>query len=157
MRPVADIDRGFRRVLRALRQYQRGPNVTVGIQGTEASAPREFGQTNVKLAAVHEFGSRDGRIPQRSFIRATVDRERGLIHTLLQRAAHDAAATGNAARGLGVVGEKVQAKMVQTIDQSIGLKPLTRAGIRSKKKPGTKPLIDTGQLKGAISWKVHGA
>ena len=36
----------------------------------------DSGMTNAKLAAVHEFGSRDGRIPERSFFRLTYE-ERG--------------------------------------------------------------------------------
>lgn len=155
---IEDVDRGFRRMMQNLALYlRRPPFVTVGIQGREARYKRDFGQSNVTLAAVHEFGSRDGKIPQRSFIRSTVDRERGMILRMLERAVKDAARSGDAYRGLGIVGEKVKAEMVRTIDQSIGLKPLTKAGIRSKKRPSTKPLIDTGQLKGAITWKVHNA
>jgi len=34
----------------------------------------DSGMTNAKLAAVHEFGSRDGRIPERSFLRLTAEK-----------------------------------------------------------------------------------
>lgn len=151
---VTDKDRGYRKLKRELRKHRKGPYAQVGIQGTEAAQSRGFNQTNVTLAAVHEFGSKDGRIPQRSFIRATIDRERALLERLLRRYALGVPAGESLARGLGIVGERARAEMVRTIDNSIGLKPLTKAGIRSKRKPGTKPLIDLGILKGSITSKV---
>ena len=152
---VKDTDRGFNRMWRTFRAHRGGPHARVGIQGTDASEPHGFGQTNLTIAAVHEFGAKNGRPPQRSFIRATIDRERSQLTRLLRREARAMAFDGDWRRHLGIVGAKARAEMVRTIDQSIGLKPLTPAGIRSKQVPSTQPLIDTGQLKGAISWEVR--
>lgn len=152
---VKDVDRGYKAFQRNMVRFIRKPNVTVGIQATEAAQTRGFGETNVTIAAVHEFGSRDGRIPQRSFIRASVDRERALLNRMLDTAVRRIAESGDARRHLGLVGERARAEMVRTIDNSIGLAPLTPAGIRSKVRPSTTPLLDTGQLKGAITWKAH--
>lgn len=149
------VERGLARLLAKLRLHARGPHVRVGVQGQEAEELHpDFGDSNVKLAAVHEFGSKDGRIPQRSFIRATVDRERDKIGGYLQRASGRVARGKNIEQELGVVGAKAVAEIRRTIDQSIGLKPLTKAGILSKQVPSTKPLLDTGQLKNSVTWKV---
>src|SRR4051812_36975227 len=41
-----------------------------------APPPSEGGMTNAEIALVNEFGSQDGRVPERSFIRSTFDRNR---------------------------------------------------------------------------------
>ena len=153
-----DIDKGYQAFVRRMKKYAKGPHVMVGVQSNDAERGGQgsaFGDSNVRLAAVHEFGSRDGRIPQRSFIRASIDRERQLLERMMDRAVLAIAKDGNAAKHLGLIGERARAEMVRTIDQSIGLAPLTPAGIRSKQVPSTTPLIDTGQLKGSITWKVY--
>lgn len=154
-RNVVDRDRGYRKFARNMRRHAKGPNVTVGVQGTEASETRKFGETNAAIAATHEFGSIDGRIQQRSFIRAPMDRERALILRMLEVAVRSTARDGNARKHLGIVGARARAEMVRTIDQSIGLALLARS--TRLRKGSSRPLIDTGQLKGSITWKVHGA
>lgn len=156
-RSVRDIDRGYKRFQKQMREYRHGPSVTIGIQATDAQRGTEegadFADSNVRLAAVHEFGSRDGRIPQRSFMRAPMDRERAKFKRMLNRAVRSAAINGDAKRQLGIIGEVARAEMIRTIDMSIGLLPLKSKTI--ERKGSTKPLIDTGQLKAAITWKVH--
>ena len=125
----------------------------IGIQGTEASETREFGETNIKLALVHEFGSRDGRVPQRSFLRSSADRETRKFQRLLARAGRRAAVNGNLKRELGVVGEVGVAEVKRTINNSIGLKP--NAAITIERKGSSKPLLDTAQLRDAVTWKVE--
>lgn len=155
MTVVKDIDRGMRAMVRRFTRYRRGPHVAVGIQSTEAALKRAFNQTNVTLAVVHEFGSRDGKIPQRSFMRSTVDRERMHIEKLLSKVSHKTALQAeDITRTLGKVGEYARAEMVRTIDQSIGLKPKAAATLR--RHPGkTTPLIVEGILKRSITWRVY--
>lgn len=152
-RAVTDIDRGFKSLVRRFRRSRDGPNVTVGIQSTAAGLSRGVGFSNAALAAVHEFGSKDGTIPQRSFIRATVDRERGQINRLLSVAVKKVADPDGIRRGLGIVGEKVVAEMKRTINQSIDIVSLKPATIIAK--GSSTPLIDTGVLKNSITWEIH--
>jgi len=152
-RDVVDRDRGYRKFARNMQRFAKGPNVTVGVQGTQAAETRKFGETNAAIAAIHEFGSIDGRIPQRSFIRAPMDRERALINRMLEVAVRSTARDGNARKHLGIVGARARAEMVRTIDQSIGLAPLAAATVARKRS--SRPLIDTGQLKASLTWKVH--
>lgn len=159
--PVTDKDRGFRKLKRDLVRHRKGSFVQVGIQGTEAAQKRAFNQTNVTLAAVHEFGSRDGRIPQRSFIRAPMDRERKLFERLLTRFARGVPSGGSLAVGLSIVGQRAVAEMVRTIDNSIGIRRLAKSTLRRRRQMALKgrpastvPLIDTGVLKGSITYKV---
>jgi hypothetical protein len=150
---ITDIDRGYKALLRRMRGMKRGPNVSIGVQGTEASDTRKFGETNIAIAVIHEFGSVDGTIPQRSYLRSTADRERALFERALALAAKRVAVSGNVHRELGRIGELGVAKVKQTINQSIGLKPLKPA--TERRKGSTRPLIDTGILKNSITWKVR--
>ena len=150
---VTDIDRGFKAMRSRYRRWMRGPNVTVGIQGTEASTSRGPGFNQASLAAVHEFGSADGTIPQRSFIRGTVDREKSLINKMLTDAGKKSTLDGDLRTRLGVVGSRVVSEMVRTIDQSIDIKPNKPA--TAARKGSSTPLIHLGTLKGAITFKVH--
>lgn len=152
---VKDVDRGFEQFQRDAEKASRGAHVSIGIQATEAAQTRAFALTNVTLAATHEFGSRDGRIPQRSFMRATIDREREAISRMIDGAAEKVAHGSSLERELGTIGEWVKSEMIRTIDQTIGLAPLKKS--TETRKGSTKPLIDTGQLKAAITWKVSKA
>jgi len=152
---VRDVDRGYKKLGRTLRSMSRKPRVVrIGVQGAENNEPRDvFGTSNIELALVHEFGSRDGRVPQRSFIRSTVDRERQMFERLLQRAARMLAEGTDEYVALGQVGEVVKSEMVRTIDETIGLKPLAQA--TKDRKGSSVPLDDTSQMKNSISWVLE--
>ena len=138
-----------------MRRWRRGPNVTVGIQGAAAAEDRGAGETNASLAAIHEFGAPAAGIPSRPFMRGTVEREQSLIARMLDRAARRGAMPqGNLLRELGVVGERVRAEMIRTIDNTIGLAELKQATIDAKGGK-SRPLIDSGTLKNSITHVVH--
>ena len=149
---VRDIDRGFRAIMKRVRSLKQGPHVRIGVQGSDASKDRPFGESNLAIAVIHEFGSVDGTIPQRSYLRSTADRERALFVRVLGAQAKKAAINGDISRALGRVGELGVSKVKQTFDRSIGLKPLKKA--TEDRKQSTRPLIDTGVLKNSITWKV---
>src|SRR4030095_5007045 len=83
MKYLKDDKREQRRLEKLLQKMAKAPHVAVGILQDEK---RDDGFSMVDLATVHEFGSKDGRIPQRSFIRRTCDLKRHehlkLINTL---------------------------------------------------------------------------
>lgn len=152
---VIVVDRGLKQIIKNIIRMGRGrgPSVTVGIQGTDAGPSRGPEFNNASLAALHEFGSRDGKIPQRSFMRGTIDRERRSINKQIARAARNVAATGDFKKELGLVGERVRSDMIRTINNTIGLKE--NAPVTIAAKGSSVPLIDTGVLKNSITWKVH--
>jgi hypothetical protein len=153
---IEDRDRGYKAFLRRFRQMSTGPGVRVGVQGSEGREDRGVGETNVGLMLVHEFGSRDGKIPQRSVLRSTADRELAVFQKLLENAAKRSAINGDIGRELGKVGEFAVSKMRETIDRSIGIKPIKPATIKAKAGIGsTTPLIDFGILKNSITWRLE--
>lgn len=148
---VKDIDRGWRKILRQIKRTPPEHVVIVGIQGSEASEDHE-GVTNAQLGVIHEFGAPARGIPERSFLRSTIDREQRKINKLLKGAASRLSIGQGLKASLGIVGEFAVAAIRKTFDRSIGLVPLKAATI--ERKGSSSPLIDEGQLKGSITYKV---
>lgn len=131
--------------------------VKVGIlegKGGEAEHG-ESGMAIIEIAAVHEFGSVDGRIPERSFLRRTFEEQQD---ELIKFQSKIAVAVVNQRlsieQGLGQLGLWAQAAIKRTItgDPPIPppLKPATIA-----RKGSDRPLVDTGQLLNSIQWELE--
>jgi len=144
MTQIKDIDKGWKKHGRMLKaQAHRDPHVIVGVTGDEAIAKHaEAGDlTVVDVARAHEFG--EGRLPERSFIRANHDKHEAEYKALMRRMA-DKVIDGKVTQkqALGLVGQKVEKDM----------RALMRAGIEPPKADGEPArLKDTGQLYGSIA------
>jgi hypothetical protein len=109
----------------------------------------------VARAMVHEYGTRDGRIPKRPFKRMTFEKN---IKNIEKRKAaeYDRILAGKqtAKQALSRLGEWYVGKMKMMIKTGsfIPLKPLT---IR-RKRGGDKPLIDTGQMRNSVTHREFG-
>jgi hypothetical protein len=126
--------------------------VRVGIQGDEANAEHDGELTNLQLGTIHEYGAPLANIPERSFVRATVDENAAAYVRLARRLGQqvlDGARTRRQA--LGLFGERVRADIVNRINR--GIEPALRPATVARKK-SSKPLVDTSQLKGAITYVV---
>jgi phage gpG-like protein len=155
---VTDTDRGAQAMvsrLRALAQSTR--RVKVGILGDSPKKAREGATGKLSLlevAALHEFGAPEAGIPQRSFIRATIDEKRVDIERL-QFALAKRVALGEITeeQALQMIGAKVAGWVKTRIAEGIApaLAPATVA-----KKKSSKPLVDTGQLRSSITHVVEG-
>ena len=152
MKYLKDDKREQKQLEKLLQKMVKSPHVAVGILQDES---HDDGFSMVNLAIVHEFGSKDGRIPQRSFIRATCDAKRE-AHIKLACHMQEKIVAGKLSikQALTKLGEVVSKDMIETINQGIkpSLKPAT-----IKRKRSSKPLIDMGQLKGSITHEVRGA
>lgn len=147
---VTERDRGWNKLIRAMK---RGDvSARVGIVGGPAG--QSHGSlNNASLGAVHEFGTR--RVPERSFLRATVDEQRTQVETQLARVVREFYGTQDRARltrGLGRVAAKVTADVKKKIVGSI---PPPNAPATVARKGSSTPLVDTGQLVNTISWDVQ--
>ncbi len=67
------IDKGYNRIIRSLKLTDKSRIETGFFQGAKVSGSNF---TIPEIAAVNEFGSRDGHIPERSFMRTTFDENR---------------------------------------------------------------------------------
>jgi phage gpG-like protein len=151
MKHIKDDKREQKRLEKLFHKMSKFPHVAVGILQDEPITNRF---SMVDLATVHEFGSKDGRIPQRSFIRSTCDRKRH-EHIKLTAELHSKIIEGKLTikQALLRLGEVVSKDMVEAINHGIEPK-LKEATI--KRKRSSKPLIDTGHLKGSVTHEVRG-
>ena len=146
---IRDKDRGYKRLLRRLRDSTGRRVVNVGIMGKEAAAPRDGGVTNVQVATFHEFGI---GVPERSFIRAGVDENRRQIAVLQTRLAKGVVQGKlTQTKALEILGLDVRGKMQRKIESNIPPR-LKQATI--DRKGSSVALIDTGQLVNSITFEV---
>lgn len=149
-------DRGWKALLQRVQDWARAPGrVRVGVLDDtpkDAHDGKPGSASLVEVAAIHEFGAPAANIPERSFIRATVDIERDEIQKLQGAVARRVVKDAITARqGLGQIGAKVVAMMRRRIRAGIA-PPLQPATI--ERKGSSKPLIDTRQLVSSLTWKV---
>ncbi len=130
-------------------------HVRVGVLSAKGGDAMHGEFTLVELAAVHEFGTEDGRIPAREPIRTTfyVTAKQELIEKQKQLAA--AVVKGmDPARAMGLLGVWGSNAIKKTIAD--GVEP-ENAASTIRAKGSSKPLVDTGILKAAYSYEVSEA
>lgn len=146
---VTDRDFGYRKIMRNLRKLGRAnPAVFVGVRSAA-------GAELVLIAAVNEFGSADGHVPERSFLRSTIDENREKYLALLTKATGKAIDKGKSAMRteLGKVGALVASEVQKKIRD---LKDPPNAPSTIAKKGSSNPLIDRGRLRQSIDFEVRG-
>lgn len=148
---VSDVDKGYAALVRKIGGLDRLA-ILVGIFEREGSAPHDDDAlTILEVASMHEFGT--DTIPQRSFLRAWFDehleRAREALRRLLVQALEGKITPEQAVErfGLWVKGE-IQKRIAQGIPP-----PLAESTI--EKKGSSVPLVDTGQLRSSITFKVE--
>lgn len=142
-------------------QELAGKQVLVGIPASKAE--REEGNTepinNAQLGYIHEYGAPASNIPARPFLIPGVARAQESINNHLQKAAK-AAMSGNDEKvdtELNATGLIAQAGARNEINNGDfeALSPVTLAARRKRGRTGDKPLIDTGQLRNAITYVIR--
>lgn len=149
-------DKRYRRVIKDLREVERS-TVDVGFFKTIARSGAELVDSDAldiaEIAAVNEFGSTKANIPERSFMRTTVDEKRIKYKKVLSDLMGDiliGVKTVNNALdlfGIRVVGD-IKRKIT-----SIRVPPNAPSTI-AQKPGGNNPLIDTGRMRNAVTHKV---
>lgn len=144
---VKDTDLGYGSFTEKMRDIARnGPFVKVGVLGKSDSEL-------VQYAGANEFGTQDGRVPERSFIRSTMNR----IGFALFKKSEDFLAQMAKNRitpekALAIMGEFVKGKIVLTIE-TIKEPPNAPSTVIAKKGVDN-PLIDEGRMRNAIDYEV---
>lgn len=92
-------------------------------------------------------------IPERSFLRSTLQEQRKKLKSIqIKLSKKIIAGTTDTKKALGLIGEYLSDKVTQKI-VSLTSPPNKAATIR--RKNSSNPLIDTGQLKNAITYEVN--
>ena len=143
-------DFGWDKLIKAVRATAGRHDVSVGVF---ADGPARAGgeASNVTIALVHEFGSPAMNIPERSYLRSTVDKNRAKYHAEIKRIAAGVLDGKSDVQALNLLGMRGAADVKATIREGIDppLKPETIA-----RKGSSLPLVDTGQLINSITWKL---
>lgn len=126
-----------------------GMRVKIGLPKGAADYPD--GTSVIMVGAVNEFGSDDGDIPERSFLRSAMRRFKRQHNALIVKLAK-AVTSGNQSPeiALGQLGT-VAASHVQ--DQIRDTTSPPNAPSTIKAKGSSHPLIDTGHLIQSITWQ----
>jgi len=152
-------DRGWNRIVKEIRSSRMNRAAFVGIQGSQAEvAHGEYG-TNVEIGSVHEFGSRDGRIPSRPFLRQPFDEHQSKYQKDFVRIYQMFLDGADVDGELLVLGEDYKQDVIDAIQSSAYQEwaESTRARKESEGKIGDVPLWDTSQLVNSISVRVGDA
>lgn len=137
--------------------------VLVGIPAANAARDPEPGEsteaTNALLGYVHEYGSPAKNIPARPFLHPGIANARADIETHMKKAGQLAlrGKPEQIDQELEKVGLIAQASVQKKITDGPfePLKPATLAARRARGREGDRPLIDTGQLRRAITYIVR--
>tara|TARA_B100001063_G_C16779142_1_gene569431 strand:- start:39326 stop:39826 length:501 start_codon:yes stop_codon:yes gene_type:complete len=140
------------RVAELKRKFRDAPTVLVGVP--KSAGNYEDGVHTATVAAVNEFGSADGRIPERSFLRSGIEDSKPQIIKLYNKMMPDVIDKDLDIRTIqSLVGELVVGNIVQKISE--GIEPPNAPSTIKAKSKGTgssTPLINTGHLKQSITY-----
>lgn len=147
-----DRDLGYHKVLDGLVRAQ-GTVTLVGIHEEEGAQEHPSdtaftGPTMAAIAASNEFGSEDGVVPERSYLRSTVDQHRERYADELQAAAEQVVdGKGDLQTGVALLGAIVEGDVKATITD---LRDPPNAPATIERKGSSNPLIDTGHLRAVV-------
>jgi hypothetical protein len=180
---VTDKDLGWDKLFSQVKEIAdaRGMRVRVGVLDGDGGDAREEGSdlSVAEIAAVNEFGTEDGHIPERSFLRSTFDEEReglaDLGRELFAKILFDGMKAETALGQMGTrlasaVRDKIRSNIPPLNAPSTALRKAMKGRTKRlfSKAPKTlgqglaqvgavavvKTLIDTGRLLGSITWAL---
>lgn len=142
---VADVDEWLKKV----KEFD-SKNVMIGVTGKTNGE-----RGNALLMAVHEYGTQDGRIPERRPIRLSMGKnadkyarrfQQGLDKVLKDEMSVDIA--------LKSIGDEAAGDVKITIMNGL-TPPLADSTVRARKDNSDTPLYDTGELVNSITYEVR--
>lgn len=146
-------DKGYKKVIESINEVKDKKFVKAGILQKDAG-DKDPGDdfTLAQIASVQEFGTVDGRIPERSFIRSAMDENRKALFIATQsqivKILSGQTTVNKALNLLGVlITSVIKAKITN-------LRTPANAPSTIRKKGSTNPLIDTGRLRNSINHEV---
>jgi len=152
---VTDIDHGYKKLLARMTELTKRPRgVYVGVRSKDGVEIEPGEELNLaQIAAVNEFGSEDGHVPERSYLRSTLDENQEKYEKMLIDASV-AYVTGKrdldtSLKVLGVIAvSDVQRKIVK-------LRAPPNAPATIARKGSSNPLIADGRLHASIDYKLR--
>jgi hypothetical protein len=138
-----------------MEKFGRSYRVRIGVLGAGV-ARSSGGGSNAQILAAHEFGAYGKGIPMRSVLRNTLHVKQSEIISTTMRLSWKAVMHGDLKQLFEVLGVLCVRFMLEAFD-SAGFgswAPLKLKTIRYKIGRNPQPLVNTGQMRGAISYDV---
>lgn len=159
---VTDTDHGYAALVeRVFGLAQQKPVITIGIHEEEGAGAHptedeiEETVTILLVAIFNEFGTSDGHVPERSFIRAWFDEAEPELRKDLVTLMRSVVAGKRTSREiLELMGQRAVGQIQQRI--SSGIAP-PNAPSTIRQKGSSTPLIDSGILRSSVTYKIEGA
>lgn len=152
MKPVTTVKGGDRASskLRQIRERLAKKRVLVGVP--EGAGSYEDGTKLAVIAAVNEFGSADGNIPERSFLRVPLRAAGKELSAVFKNSVPEAA---SGAITIDNLYDRVGLKAVGIVQEAIsaGIDP-PNAESTIKAKGSSTPLVDDGTLRQSITYVI---
>lgn len=146
-----DVDKGYKALLKQLRILDDNPYVKVGFP-KEGIKNHEGGGSLAVIASANEFGTADGRIPERSFLRSTADEKRKEFNDMLDEGLNNIIKQKTTVQKLlDVLGIFAKGATQKKITDIIG--PQNAESTVARKGSST-PLVDTGFMRQSIGYEV---
>ena len=144
-------DGGLEKFAKDLARARRGQGaVAIGLPKGSGSYPD--GTPVIKVGVIHEFGSEDGVIPERSWLRSAMDvnrkKHRALIRKLSKSVMSGELTAKNA---LELLGTQAQSDIQQRI---VDVNEPPNAPSTIAAKGSSNPLVDTGLLRQSVTYYV---
>lgn len=140
-------------LLKAVRDLTK-QEVLIGIPAENAGRDDDLPINNAELGYIHEFGAPAANIPPRPFLVPGVSGAQGKFEPHLKAAANAALSGdgGKVSQGLQRAGIVAASAVKSKIDEG-PFAPLSDTTIQ--RKGSDKPLIDTGQMRNAVTSVVR--
>lgn len=154
-RKVVDRDRGWKKFRGRAHELTKEPGVTVGIHAAEGSKaePSRNGAAAATVLDVGWWNEMGLGVPERSFIRAWFDETKpenlSLAYAMLKRILDGSISVDDALNQMGAL---FAGRIQQRIAQGV---PPPNAPATIAIKGSSTPLIDSGQMRQAVTWKVQ--
>lgn len=127
----------------------------VGIIGDKASKPHEGGITNATLGVIQMFGSVTRNIPPRDFLlMPLMTKHRKIIQSFGASSMRAAFANGDYRRMFAMLGVKAEEIVQQAFETKGFGRWAANAPATIRAKGSSQPLINTGELRRAVSSDV---
>ena len=138
-------DDAIKRLIKIKKELSKDAEVLIGLP--KGSNPYPDGESVIEIGTIHEFGSPQNNIPERSFLRSTISEKKKQYQSMLKKL------------GLKIIAGKM------TIEKALAIAGLQAQGDVKKKvidikspslktRKGGNPLVDTGHLLESITFEI---
>lgn len=152
-----EIDKGYEEFMKAVNEMAEGPVIKIGILSKNNETVEGAEINLAQLAAVHEFGTvivtnnASWEIPERSFIRSTMDENRQYLVQVTRNAIMNIALGADIDVELNKIGLLIASLIKKKITD---LRDPPNAPSTIARKGSSNPLIDTGRMRASVAHEV---